>query len=479
MATNQIQLVARSNCAAGTTFYICKSNSFSGCCSVDPCDLSSCPDATTAGSSTRPSGTFVVTVNTASPSAGSFDLTATETISSSSSTFSALPPTSVLTAASSSTLVTIIVSPSDSASSPTGGAALPSYHENRNPTTIAVTASVAGLVVFASVAFCFVLSRHHRRARLRALVAQGHAGDEPTDKHSDAGGKENGGGIFSAFGGKHLRHQMAEFFTFKKADNAHVHDHPASLVSGSQHRAHSGFWSPEPFKNEDTPNLDSKAIAPPAELHDSSLARGQPAANELSAEAEVLKDSRPTTSAGAGKKTVNRDSVMTLWPTFQATSPADSSSMMGDGLASLTPRTPKPSPGMSWAEYKYMAELREDGCDDDEEREWIQKCCDATPKDDDRSQQGQPGGGLMIELDPAKNDGDGHTETNTDAQQDQPVGGLMLEHEPTKEKDDSHAKVNVNAHLGQQVSPVLDGDNFQDGTGGDGNISPRIAPTEE
>ncbi|RDW84303.1 hypothetical protein BP6252_01893 [Coleophoma cylindrospora] len=494
MATNQTQLVARSDCAAGTTFYICKSNSFSGCCSVDPCDLPSCPDATTEGSSTHPTGTLVVTANTASSSTGSFDLTATEPIT----IFSALP-TSVFTAASSSTLVTIIVSSSTSAPSTTGGATLPSYTENRNTTSIAVTASIVGFVVIASLTFCFVLSRHHRRARLRALVARGQSGDEPTDEHSDVGGKENGGGIFSAFGGKYLRCRMAKFFTFKKADNAHDHDRPASLTPSIQHQADSGFWSSRPFESKNTPNLDSNANVPPAELHDSSLARGQPAANELSAEAEVSKDNRPTTSAGAGKKTANRDSTMTMWPDFRATSSADSFPSM----------TPKPSPGMSWAEYKYLAELRADGCEDDEEKKWIEKCCSSSPKEDDQSQQDQPGGGLMIELDPAKNDGDGHTEANTDAQQDQPGGGLMneldpaksdsdshtevytdaqqdrsvggpmLQPEPAKEEDDSHAKADVNADLGQEVSPILDGDNFQGGNGGDENVSPRIASTEE
>ncbi|KAM0484558.1 hypothetical protein ACHAPX_001984 [Trichoderma viride] len=32
------------DCSKGTAFYSCVANSFRGCCSVDPCDLSSCPD---------------------------------------------------------------------------------------------------------------------------------------------------------------------------------------------------------------------------------------------------------------------------------------------------------------------------------------------------------------------------------------------------------------------------------------------------
>ncbi|KAL7921720.1 hypothetical protein ACQKWADRAFT_313797 [Trichoderma austrokoningii] len=31
-------------CSKGTAFYSCEGNNFRGCCSVDPCDLSSCPD---------------------------------------------------------------------------------------------------------------------------------------------------------------------------------------------------------------------------------------------------------------------------------------------------------------------------------------------------------------------------------------------------------------------------------------------------
>lgn len=37
-------LVSRGACPRGKTFYSCLGNRFSGCCSLDPCDLSDCPD---------------------------------------------------------------------------------------------------------------------------------------------------------------------------------------------------------------------------------------------------------------------------------------------------------------------------------------------------------------------------------------------------------------------------------------------------
>ncbi|KAK1659340.1 hypothetical protein BDP55DRAFT_680175 [Colletotrichum godetiae] len=41
----QTNLRYRQNCAQQTSYYVCSKNGFRGCCTVDPCDLSSCPDS--------------------------------------------------------------------------------------------------------------------------------------------------------------------------------------------------------------------------------------------------------------------------------------------------------------------------------------------------------------------------------------------------------------------------------------------------
>ncbi|PTB76612.1 hypothetical protein M440DRAFT_1317781, partial [Trichoderma longibrachiatum ATCC 18648] len=44
MSPNPLFARAESDCLPGTTFYSCVTNKFRGCCSTDPCALSSCPD---------------------------------------------------------------------------------------------------------------------------------------------------------------------------------------------------------------------------------------------------------------------------------------------------------------------------------------------------------------------------------------------------------------------------------------------------
>ena len=53
-----ISRVLRQSCSTGTNWYVCSKNGFRGCCSVDPCDLSACPD-NSATSSTYPPRIFI------------------------------------------------------------------------------------------------------------------------------------------------------------------------------------------------------------------------------------------------------------------------------------------------------------------------------------------------------------------------------------------------------------------------------------
>ncbi|KAL8414686.1 hypothetical protein RB594_005773 [Gaeumannomyces avenae] len=92
-------------CPVGSSWYICQSNAFKGCCEVDPCDLASCPsspgapteDAPTTSSAHATMTAIITTVSTrvtmtvsSSPS---------EAVSSSSSSITLIRDTTLLTAA--------------------------------------------------------------------------------------------------------------------------------------------------------------------------------------------------------------------------------------------------------------------------------------------------------------------------------------------------------------------------------------------
>ncbi|KAF2198069.1 hypothetical protein GQ43DRAFT_474898 [Delitschia confertaspora ATCC 74209] len=70
-AASAFDAAPRTECGAGTQFYKCAKNSFSGCCSIEACTTGPCPDHSNRPTKTVPSTILMTVVAPATPSPSS------------------------------------------------------------------------------------------------------------------------------------------------------------------------------------------------------------------------------------------------------------------------------------------------------------------------------------------------------------------------------------------------------------------------
>ncbi|KAM3155439.1 hypothetical protein ABEW05_004068 [Botrytis cinerea] len=187
-------------CSNGQQWYVCTANSFQGCCSVDACSVSECPDSHTAA--VGASSTSTTSSTSSSKSASStFTSTSTSTTSTTSSqttkssqsilqtTPQTLSPTTIL-------LTTTVSNPVSSpthtlSSSPTTVAQTTPPPSSSNSTAIiagAVVGSVA-LICFAMAAFCCFRFRQKKKQDRERIFVECDSPDPETIQFYSTTGK--------------------------------------------------------------------------------------------------------------------------------------------------------------------------------------------------------------------------------------------------------------------------------------------------
>ncbi|CZT45785.1 uncharacterized protein RSE6_06135 [Rhynchosporium secalis] len=191
-------------CNAGKVFYSCQVNSFRGCCSVDPCALSACPD-TDASSSSMP---FSKTTSQSS-SRQTLASIPNSILTASAATTTTIQPTStigIITVTSSTPTPTQTQSPVEAqtpSSSPTAKAASTSGVSK----TPIVAGTVTGVVVFSIllILLWFCVRRRKQKQTIRNSIAEYGV---PTkefvlDRSTSPGYQRGGGDVFAPFGGRY------------------------------------------------------------------------------------------------------------------------------------------------------------------------------------------------------------------------------------------------------------------------------------
>ena len=115
---------AAQDCKTGTQWYTCSANGFKGCCSVDPCNLSNCPDSSASPSSSasaslttltltpQPAGSIPTSTSASTYTSSSASATTTSQVTSTTPTVESLiSSTSSSTATSTQTPVSSHSSP--------------------------------------------------------------------------------------------------------------------------------------------------------------------------------------------------------------------------------------------------------------------------------------------------------------------------------------------------------------------------------
>ncbi|CAD6451229.1 ff38a728-af88-4838-9d06-43d5c3e830fc [Sclerotinia trifoliorum] len=220
---NQSLLIRDSReCATGQQWYVCTANNFQGCCSVNACAVSECPDSSTAAVGASKSSTI-------SPSTSSFS---TETTSSTASTTSSQttkssqvtlqtpkPSTILLTTTISNSIIT-----TQTSSSSTTILADSTTHPSSNSTPIiagAIVGSIA-LICFAVAAFCCFRFRQKKKQDRERMFAEPESPNPETIQFYTTTGKtlqtpsstrtsRNPSGGFSGLGGLGLGDVFASF----------------------------------------------------------------------------------------------------------------------------------------------------------------------------------------------------------------------------------------------------------------------------
>ncbi|KAF5870651.1 uncharacterized protein Bfra_009198 [Botrytis fragariae] len=193
-------------CAQGQLWYVCNANNFKGCCSVDACSVSECPDSNTAAvgasststnSSTSSSESTSTSMSPTSASSSATSTASSQTTQSSQSILQTTPQTIPQTLSPSTILLTTTVSHPVSA---------PTQNLSESPTTVAQTTPptppsnstpiIAGAVVgsialicFAMAAFCCFRFRQKKKQDRERMFAEPESPDPETIQFYSTTGK--------------------------------------------------------------------------------------------------------------------------------------------------------------------------------------------------------------------------------------------------------------------------------------------------
>ncbi|TGO61297.1 hypothetical protein BCON_0028g00120 [Botryotinia convoluta] len=191
-------------CAQGQLWYVCNANNFQGCCSVDACSVSECPDSNTAAVGASSTSTTSSTSSSESTSTSSTSASASttstkssQTTQSSQSILQTTPQTTPQTLSPSTILLTTTVNHPVSA---------PTQNLSSSPTTVAQTTPptsasdstpiIAGAVVgsvalicFAMAAFCCFRFRQKKKQDRERMFAEPESPDPETIQFYSTTGK--------------------------------------------------------------------------------------------------------------------------------------------------------------------------------------------------------------------------------------------------------------------------------------------------
>ncbi|KAE8445905.1 hypothetical protein EG329_012684 [Mollisiaceae sp. DMI_Dod_QoI] len=203
---------APGDCPAGQQWYVCVANGFTGCCSVDACDLQTCPDSPQSSSASQLSTTTL----TVSATPSSTVLSSSSTTKSSSSSSLLASSSQSTTSSSTSTTASILnnaglagsTTPSTSVVAtafPTQTASSSSSNSNTTPIIAGV---VTGVVVAAimSILIWFCLRRRKQKKAIRESILQYGVPNKEFVLDRSTGlsfQEEIGDGVFAPFGGRY------------------------------------------------------------------------------------------------------------------------------------------------------------------------------------------------------------------------------------------------------------------------------------
>ncbi|KAF7934033.1 uncharacterized protein EAE97_008393 [Botrytis byssoidea] len=195
-------------CTQGQLWYVCSANDFHGCCSVDACAVSECPDSNTAAvgasstsTTSTPSKSTSSTFSTSSTSSASSSTTASTTSSqtteSSQSILQTTPQSAPQTLSPSTVLLTTtdnhpVSAPTQTlSSSPTTVAQTTPPTSSSNSTSIIAGAVVGGvaLICFAMAAFCCFRFRQKKKQDRERMFAEPESSDLETIQFYSTTGK--------------------------------------------------------------------------------------------------------------------------------------------------------------------------------------------------------------------------------------------------------------------------------------------------
>ncbi|KAH8820294.1 hypothetical protein F5884DRAFT_41832 [Xylogone sp. PMI_703] len=205
------------NCPVGFQFYTCFNNNFSGCCSVDPCDLDTCPSA--PWSSTRSAtptttwttwtSSFTTTTHTTS-TITSTSSSWSSSFSSSSSASSTLSPSSsarnTVTSSSTSTTSTASLSPTAIDNSngfpPTITTAPSASHTSKAPIIAGIVSGVVAVFILALLFWFCWRRRRQKYSTPRLTLGPGIPKGTGSETSSYDPRLSDGGDVFAPFGGR-------------------------------------------------------------------------------------------------------------------------------------------------------------------------------------------------------------------------------------------------------------------------------------
>lgn len=175
------------SCPSGTQWYVCVANGFTGCCSVDACDLPTCPDTLSTSSSTISSASATSSVlASSSPSPNSSIVTSSST--STPSTTSQNEITASTTSVAPSETTTIVVD----SPSPTP----------KGPIIAGVIGGIVVLAIFTAMLWFFCRRRRQLNDLARSSPLVGSNGSEKfaMDHSIEEVAQRHSGGLFTPFG---------------------------------------------------------------------------------------------------------------------------------------------------------------------------------------------------------------------------------------------------------------------------------------
>ncbi|TGO22012.1 hypothetical protein BPAE_0187g00010 [Botrytis paeoniae] len=187
-------------CAQGQLWYVCTANNFKGCCSVDACSVSECPDSNTAAvgaSSTSTTSSESTSTSISSTFTSTTSTKSSQTTQSSQSILQITPQTIPQTLSPSTILLTTTVSHPVSAptqnlsSSPTTVAQTtpPTSSSNSTPTIAGAVVGSVALICFAMAAFCCFRFRQKKKQDRERMFAEPESPDPETIQFYSTTGK--------------------------------------------------------------------------------------------------------------------------------------------------------------------------------------------------------------------------------------------------------------------------------------------------